>query len=163
MEVRDDGLVLRSVTGTIVERWFFERLVNMTYSPKTKVLCLWRRNGGQTQLHKYYTRKVRIAEEWLLIYLQIKLTLTCLQCKELYSCIKDAMDRGGTLGNGTGPELGGEFPVQDMMTGEGGLLQVCLEGVGLLFVNSKVGALKSFLVFQNHHNQNHVHSQEYSH
>lgn len=49
------------------------------------------------------------------------------------------MDRGGTLGNGTGPELGGEFPVQDMTTGEGGLLQVCLEGVGLLFVNSKVG------------------------
>lgn len=59
MEVRDDGLVLRSVNGTIVERWWYERLVNMTYSPKTKVLCLWRRNGGQTQLHKYYTRKVR--------------------------------------------------------------------------------------------------------
>ena len=60
MEVRDDGLVLRSVNGAIVERWWFERLVNMTYSPKTKVLCLWRRNGGQTQLHKYYTRKVCI-------------------------------------------------------------------------------------------------------
>lgn len=59
MEVRDDGLVVRSVTGAIVERWWFERLVNMTYSPKTKVLCLWRRNGGQTQLHKYYTRKVK--------------------------------------------------------------------------------------------------------
>lgn len=58
MEVRDDGLVLRSVTGAIVERWWYERLINMTYSPKTKVLCLWRRNGGQTQLHKYYTRKV---------------------------------------------------------------------------------------------------------
>lgn len=60
MEVRDDGLVLRSVDGTIVERWWYERLVNMTYSPKTKLLCLWRRNGGQTQLHKYYTRKVDI-------------------------------------------------------------------------------------------------------
>lgn len=36
-------------------------------------------------------------------------------------------------------ELGGEFPVQDMKTGEGGLLQVCMEGVGLLFANSKVG------------------------
>lgn len=60
LEVRDDGLVLRSVNGVIVERWWFERLVNMTYSPKTKVLCLWRRNGGQTQLHKYYTRKVRV-------------------------------------------------------------------------------------------------------
>ncbi|XP_017074405.1 MAP kinase-activating death domain protein isoform X9 [Drosophila eugracilis] len=113
MEVRDDGLVLRSVDGTIVERWWYERLVNMTYSPKTKLLCLWRRNGGQTQLHKYYTRK----------------------CKELYTCIKEAMERGGTPTNV--PELGGEFPVQDMNTGEGGLLQVCLEGVGLLFSNSK--------------------------
>ena len=37
-----------------------------------------------------------------------------------------------------GTELGGEFPVQDMKTGEGGLLQVCIEGVGLLFANSKV-------------------------
>ncbi|XP_055298322.1 MAP kinase-activating death domain protein isoform X7 [Sitodiplosis mosellana] len=113
MEVRDDGLVLRSVTGAIVERWWYERLINMTYSPKTKVLCLWRRNGGQTQLHKYYTRK----------------------CKELYNCIKGAMERGGIPANI--PELGGEFPVQDMTTGEGGLLQVCLEGVGLLFANSK--------------------------
>lgn len=60
MEVRDDGLVLRSVTGAIVERWWYERLINMTYSPKAKVLCLWRRNGGQTQLHKYYTRKVKL-------------------------------------------------------------------------------------------------------
>lgn len=60
LEVRDDGLVLRSVTGAIVERWWYERLINMTYSPKTKVLCLWRRNGGQTQLHKYYTRKVNL-------------------------------------------------------------------------------------------------------
>lgn len=58
LEVRHDGLVLRSVNGVIVERWWYERLVNMTYSPKTKVLCLWRRNGGQTQLHKYYTKKV---------------------------------------------------------------------------------------------------------
>ncbi|XP_037051965.1 MAP kinase-activating death domain protein isoform X4 [Bradysia coprophila] len=113
MEVRDDGLVLRSVNGAIIERWWFERLVNMTYSPRTKVICLWRRNGGQTQLHKYFTKK----------------------CKELYNCIKEAMDRGGIPANI--PELGGEFPVQDMTTGEGGLLQVCLEGVGLLFANSK--------------------------
>lgn len=70
MEVRDDGLVLRSVTGVIVERWWFERLVNMTYSPKNKVLCLWRRNGQLTQLHKYYTKKVlykqfdAVGEKW---------------------------------------------------------------------------------------------------
>ncbi|PSN33006.1 MAP kinase-activating death domain protein, partial [Blattella germanica] len=118
LEVREDGLVLRSVNGTIVERWWFERLVNMTYSPKNKVLCLWRRNGGQTQLHKYYTKK----------------------CKELYYAIKEAMERAAARGSGVlaGLELGGEFPVQDMRTGEGGLLQVCMEGVGLLFANSKV-------------------------
>ncbi|XP_068224793.1 MAP kinase-activating death domain protein-like isoform X6 [Palaemon carinicauda] len=117
LEVRDDGLILRSVGGVIVERWWFERLVNMTYSPKNKVLCLWRRNGGQTQLHKYYTKK----------------------CKDLYYCIKEAMERAAARGVGAlpGVELGGEFPVQDMKTGEGGLLQVCMEGVGLLFATSK--------------------------
>lgn len=55
----------------------------MTYSPKTKVLCLWRRNNEQTQLHKYYTRK----------------------CKELYNCIKEAMERSGSNA-GSAPELG---------------------------------------------------------
>lgn len=46
------------------------------------------------------------------------------------------MERGGCTGQG--PELGGEFPVQDLNSGEGGLMQICLEGVGLLFANSKV-------------------------
>ena len=81
MEVRDDGLILRSINGTIIERWWYERLVNMTYSPKNKVLCLWRRAGGQTQLHKYYTKK----------------------CKELYYCIKEAMERAAARGAGAQP------------------------------------------------------------
>lgn len=56
------------------------------------------------------------------------------------------MERGGRAGQA--PELGGEFPVQDLDTGEGGLLQVCLEGVGLLFVNSKVNLIEfHFLIF----------------
>jgi hypothetical protein len=37
-----------------------------------------------------------------------------------------------------GQELGGEFPIKDLNTGEGGLLQVCLEGIGLTFENNKV-------------------------
>lgn len=81
MEVRDDGLILRSINGTIIERWWYERLVNMTYSPKNRVLCLWRRAGGQTQLHKYYTKK----------------------CKELYYCIKEAMERAAARGAGAQP------------------------------------------------------------
>ncbi|KPJ01968.1 MAP kinase-activating death domain protein [Papilio xuthus] len=113
LEVRDDGLVLRTTQGTIVERWWYERLVNMTYSPKIRVLCLWKKNGGQTQLHKYYTKK----------------------CKALYYCIKEAMERSGRRRDAA--ELGGEFPVQDCASGEGGLIQVCMEGVGLLFHHSK--------------------------
>uniref|UniRef100_A0AAV2LSW1 MAP kinase-activating death domain protein n=1 Tax=Knipowitschia caucasica TaxID=637954 RepID=A0AAV2LSW1_KNICA len=57
MEVCDDCIVLRSNIGTVYERWWYEKLINMTYCPKTKVLCLWRRNGQETQLNKFYTKK----------------------------------------------------------------------------------------------------------
>ena len=58
MEVCDDCMILRSVKGEICQRWWFEKLVNMTYCPKTKVLCLWCKNDGETQLNKFYTKKV---------------------------------------------------------------------------------------------------------
>jgi len=50
------------------------------------------------------------------------------------------MEKAAERGQGIipGVELGGEFPVKDMATGEGGILQVCMEGVGLLFADSKV-------------------------
>ena len=57
------------------------------------------------------------------------------------------MERAAARGSGIGGlnmELGGEFPVEDLNTGEGGLLQVCMEGVGLLFANSKVKSTKSW-------------------
>lgn len=57
-QVCDDCIVLRSSIGTVYERWWYEKLINMTYCPKTKVLCLWRRNGSETQLNKFYTKKV---------------------------------------------------------------------------------------------------------
>lgn len=50
------------------------------------------------------------------------------------------MEKAAARGRGsrTDVELGGEFPVQDLVTNEGGILQVCMEGIGLLFANSKV-------------------------
>ena len=60
LEVTDDAVILRATTGAIVERWWYERLVNMTYSPKTRVLCLWRRQDDQVHMHKFYTKKVRL-------------------------------------------------------------------------------------------------------
>jgi hypothetical protein len=58
------------------------------------------------------------------------------------------MEQAAARGSGVlaGLELGGEFPVQDMRTGEGGLLQVCMEGVGLLFANSKVMVYSTLFV-----------------
>uniref|UniRef100_A0A669PPA6 MAP kinase-activating death domain protein n=1 Tax=Phasianus colchicus TaxID=9054 RepID=A0A669PPA6_PHACC len=105
MEVCDDCIVLRSNIGTVYERWWYEKLINMTYCPKTKVLCLWRRNGQETQLNKFYTKK----------------KVNCMY-----------------LGPWIETQLGGEFPVQDMKTGEGGLLQVTLEGINLKFMHSQV-------------------------
>lgn len=37
-----------------------------------------------------------------------------------------------------GKELGGEFPVQDVETNQGGLLQVRIDGVALIFSDRKV-------------------------
>lgn len=71
MEIGDDGLVLRGLDGVIKERWWYERLINMTYSPKNKIICFWRKADGQTKLDKYYTRK----------------------CQEVYNCIKESMQR----------------------------------------------------------------------
>ena len=49
LEVREDGLVLKLTNGSVGERVFYEQLVNMTYSPKNKVICLWQRSSGSTQ------------------------------------------------------------------------------------------------------------------
>ncbi|XP_045749693.1 MAP kinase-activating death domain protein isoform X33 [Mirounga angustirostris] len=124
MEVCDDCVVLRNNLGTVHERWWYEKLINMTYCPKTKVLCLWRRNGSETQLNKFYTKK----------------------CRELYYCVKDSMERAAARQQSIkpGPELGGEFPVQDMKTGEGGLLQVTLEGINLKFMHNQFLKLKKW-------------------
>lgn len=37
-----------------------------------------------------------------------------------------------------GKELGGEFPIQDMETNQGGLLQVRIDGIALIFADRKV-------------------------
>ncbi|XP_029633967.1 MAP kinase-activating death domain protein isoform X5 [Octopus sinensis] len=117
MEVCDDCIILRSVTGAICDRWWYEKLVNMTYCPKTKVLCLWRKYGERVHLNQFYTKK----------------------CRELYFCVKETMDKAAARNNGKvpGPDIGGEFPVQDLRSGQGGLLQVCMDGIGFLLANSK--------------------------
>ncbi|XP_020620747.1 MAP kinase-activating death domain protein-like isoform X3 [Orbicella faveolata] len=118
MEVCDDCILLRTGMGAIVERWWYEKLVNITYAPKTKVLCLWCRQKDETILNKFCTKK----------------------CKALYYCIKESLQRAADRlsDKGTGVQLGGEFPVKDLSTNESGLLQVTLEGIGLKFATRRV-------------------------
>ncbi|CAJ0563972.1 unnamed protein product, partial [Mesorhabditis spiculigera] len=118
LEVCDDAVVLRAVTGAVTERWWYERLVNMTYSPKTKVLCLWRRHEDKVHMDKFFTKK----------------------CRELYLCMKAAMERAAARGRVSveGRDLGGEFPVHDTETNQGGLMQVRIDGIAILFENSQV-------------------------
>ncbi len=124
MEVCDDCMILRSVKGEICERWFFEKLVNMTYCPKTKNLCLWCKQEGETKLNTFYTKK----------------------CRELYFAIKDAMEKAVSrleksvdkADTPSGSDLGGDFPITDLVSEETGTLQVSMEGIGLVFENKKV-------------------------
>ncbi|CAJ0560012.1 unnamed protein product, partial [Mesorhabditis spiculigera] len=118
LEVCDDAVVLRAVTGAVTERWWYERLVNMTYSPKTKVLCLWRRHEDKVHMDKFFTKK----------------------CRELYLCMKAAMEKAAARGRVSveGRDLGGEFPVHDTETNQGGLMQVRIDGIAILFENSQV-------------------------
>uniref|UniRef100_A0A914HJY1 MAP kinase-activating death domain protein n=1 Tax=Globodera rostochiensis TaxID=31243 RepID=A0A914HJY1_GLORO len=117
LEVCDDALILRDSNGVVQERWWYERLVNMTYSPKTRVLCLWRRLEDQVYMHKFHTKK----------------------CRHLYNSMKAAMERAASRGKVqvAGRELGGEFPIHDVERNEGGLLQVRIDGIALQFVNSQ--------------------------
>ncbi|RMZ99493.1 MAP kinase-activating death domain [Brachionus plicatilis] len=124
MEVCDDCMILRSVKGEICQRWWFEKLVNMTYCPKTKVLCLWCKSNGETQLTKFYTKK----------------------CRDLYFSIKEAMEKAVSRLNSTlassniSPnisELGGEFPISNLKNTENGFLEISMEGIGIKFEDNK--------------------------
>lgn len=60
-----------------------------------------------------------------------------LQCRHLYGTLKTAMEQAAARGRVTmtSRNLGGEFPVHDIETNEGGLLQVRIDGIRLLFAN----------------------------
>ncbi|ETN71365.1 DENN domain protein [Necator americanus] len=62
-----------------------------------------------------------------------------MECRELYQCVKNAMERAAARGRVSveGRALGGEFPVHDTETNQGGLLQVRCDGVAIIFANSQ--------------------------
>jgi len=118
LEVREDCVVLKSTNGSIVDRWWYENVVNLSCSPKTKVLCIWIRSGEETDLHKICTKK----------------------CKLLYNSIKESMKKAAEKLNkeGSGINLGGDFTVIDTFSEQTGVLKVSLEGLTIIFVEKKI-------------------------
>lgn len=57
--------------------------------------------------------------------------------------MKIAMERAAARGKVivTGRDLGGEFPIHDIEHNEGGLLEVRIDGIALLFANRQVNIL----------------------
>ncbi|PAA65067.1 hypothetical protein BOX15_Mlig000889g4, partial [Macrostomum lignano] len=133
LEVCDDCLILRACSGAIVDRWWYEKLVNMTFCPKTRVLILWRRDaaaaGQQPQADS--TRAPAV-----------KNVFYSKRCRDVYSCIRDQMARAAARtarsdATGQTGEFGGRYEVVESASGEHGILQVCMQGIGLAFDSTK--------------------------
>lgn len=88
-------------------------------------------------MYDRFYRCLHIKDVYINIFVK---TMPQLQCRELYACLREAMERAAARGKVTltGRDLGGEFPVQEMDTKQGGLLQVRIDGVALLFEDRQV-------------------------
>ncbi|KAF6776708.1 hypothetical protein AHF37_04061 [Paragonimus kellicotti] len=65
MEVGEDHLLLRNLSGCVIDRWWYDQLINITYRPNSFILCISVRLNGQSDLNLFYTKKV--GEDHLLL------------------------------------------------------------------------------------------------
>ena len=80
-QVREDCIVLKSTNGSVVDRWWYENVVNLSCSPKTKVLCIWIRSGEETGLQKICTKKVSNAIGKTMVVNSVVLNVVDHPCK----------------------------------------------------------------------------------
>ncbi|CAH8585636.1 unnamed protein product [Schistosoma bovis] len=66
LEVCSDYLLIRNLSGRILERLWYDQVINLTYRSHTHILCITRQILDHSQMDLFYTRKSR------LVYQQIK-------------------------------------------------------------------------------------------
>uniref|UniRef100_A0A3Q0KPR4 MAP kinase-activating death domain protein n=1 Tax=Schistosoma mansoni TaxID=6183 RepID=A0A3Q0KPR4_SCHMA len=66
LEVCSDYLLIRNLSGRILERLWYDQVINLTYRSNTHILCITRQIYDHSQMDLFYTRKSR------LVYQQIK-------------------------------------------------------------------------------------------
>ncbi|EDV29461.1 uncharacterized protein TRIADDRAFT_51823 [Trichoplax adhaerens] len=114
MEICDDGIMLRSGVGVIIQRWWYEKIVHISFSPKVKVLCIWCKEGKDTALHKFYSKK----------------------CRKLYKSITESMQRAALRQSFTsniegGQEGEGLYEISDLDTNQTGHLEITMDGIDI--------------------------------
>ncbi|CAI2730997.1 unnamed protein product [Schistosoma spindalis] len=66
LEVCSDYLLIRNLSGRILERLWYDQVINLTYRSHSHILCITRQILDHSQMDLFYTRKSR------LVYQQIK-------------------------------------------------------------------------------------------
>ncbi|CAL8096135.1 unnamed protein product [Calicophoron daubneyi] len=123
IEVCSEFLLLRNISGSIIDRWWYDQVINMTYRVHSHTLCLSIRIDGHSQMNLLYTRK----------------------CRVLYHEIQQAMEQISAQNN-RGPltDLGGILNVVNLETQLPGSVMVCPDGFAI-----KIGDEKMFLGLAN--------------
>uniref|UniRef100_A0A1I8I4H1 TPR_REGION domain-containing protein n=1 Tax=Macrostomum lignano TaxID=282301 RepID=A0A1I8I4H1_9PLAT len=133
LEVCDDCLILRACSGAVVDRWWYEKLVNMTFCPSTRVLVLWRKDIGSSNSCADPMRSTAPA---------VKSVFYSKKCRDVYNCIRDQMARAAAKtvhradALGIAGELGSRYEVVETSSGESGILQVSMQGMQLSLSSS---------------------------
>ncbi|KAG5452413.1 MAP kinase-activating death domain protein, variant 3 [Clonorchis sinensis] len=117
IEVCDDCLLLRSLSGAILDRWWYDQLINITHRPHTHILGISIRMNGQSHLNLFYSKR----------------------CQQLYHEIQRAVELA-SLQTHRGPlvtDLGGELNVVCMESQRPGTIKLFPDGFFLKFGNQK--------------------------
>ncbi|CAH8527637.1 unnamed protein product [Schistosoma turkestanicum] len=64
LEVCSDYLLIRNLSGRILERLWYDEVINLTYRSNAHVLCITRQIVDHSQMDLFYTRKVSTLLYW---------------------------------------------------------------------------------------------------
>uniref|UniRef100_A0A5K3ENR5 MAP kinase-activating death domain protein n=1 Tax=Mesocestoides corti TaxID=53468 RepID=A0A5K3ENR5_MESCO len=113
MEIYSDFLLIRSLNGDTVCRWWFDQIINVTHSPQTNVVCF------QTRVDKTRERFIFTASNTRLLFTSIASAMGRVRSKVVQGQIIQ--------------KLGGRVDVVDVETGDRGQIHLGPNGFQLLF------------------------------
>ncbi|TNN07813.1 MAP kinase-activating death domain protein [Schistosoma japonicum] len=86
LEVCSDYLLIRNLSGRILERVWYDQVINLTYRSHTHILCITRQIVDHSQMDLFYTRKSR------LVYQQIKESMKNISVEATHGILNGDLD-----------------------------------------------------------------------